>query len=535
MIILFFLMATMQTNNEAAVAFGKARCQNMLKPSAREDNELLSEAKELEQEEIPQEGDSVDNDTREMLNARADNKSDPLDRDRLVTEMTERGDKIVNDPKAPIQISAINPATNQDATHTCEESLVEPQDYFFRVLRINYQHHNEVRMRSCTRKIQYCTEGNHDEDVEDCGAKDYRVGETVSIPYERSCSSLGWYGYYHDREYTYVSQPERTDYLGDEWFFEDPKGLAKEVSDNKCNFLKTICVEGPEERTFYKLKVQRNCWREKIIVSMPGAKTNTCLQWRQQGCAKISETCTQYAEDGKTCLTYQKQYRCPTRTAATVTMDGQGIHCIDGGSLVARSPKFNDAAQALTQLAGLAEMQKEIQDQNSKTPIVFKGKCLNCKKNICPNFLYDCCQAKDGFAIELGLTDCSPQEIELAAARETGRCHSLGSYPNKVIGLWTSSHTHVYCCFPSKLAYILQKEARKQLSRTFGTIDKPDCSGLSMEEIALLDFSEMDLSELFDEIVLNKAKPDNLRQSQAPTQAHMEEKLKSLKIPEKPL
>ena len=58
-------------------------------------------------------------------------------------------------------------------------------------------------------------------------------------------------------------------------------------------------------------------------------------------------------------------------------MDGNNIHCIKGGFLVAKSTQFNDAAHALTQLAGLAEMQKELDEQNIKNPLVFTGECLN--------------------------------------------------------------------------------------------------------------------------------------------------------------
>ena len=93
----------------------------------------------------------------------------------------------------------------------------------------------------------------------------------------------------------------------------------------------------------------------------------------------------------------------------------------------------------------------------------------------------------------------------------------------------------VYCCFSSKLAYILQKEARKQLNKTFGTAADPDCKGTSMQEIALLDFSKMDLSELFDEIILKKANPNTLKQITAPTTEQIQKKLSGIKPPEKPL
>ena len=52
-----------------------------------------------------------------------------------------------------------------------------------------------------------------------------------------------------------------------------------------------------------------------------------------------------------------------------------------------------------------------------------------------------------------------------------------------------------------KLMAILQREARKQLGRGFGIPTNPDCKGFTVEEIGRLNFSTMDLSELFDDVI----------------------------------
>ena len=56
----------------------------------------------------------------------------------------------------------------------------------------------------------------------------------------------------------------------------------------------------------------------------------------------------------------------------------------------------------------------------------------------------------------------------------------------------------IYCVFPSKLSRVFQEVARRQLNIDWGTADKPDCRGLTQEEIKKLDFSKLDLSEAFE-------------------------------------
>lgn len=501
--------ACMDASNREGRAFGESNQKKVLTPTTTHENTLLAEARELRHNETPNETTPLESNTRFMLNARTTNKSDPMSTDKMVNDMITKGDKIVNDPKAPIHITSLQPSTTQDEVHTCIESKTIPTKFFHRTLQIEYDHHSEEK-EYVSNQHKRCIGGDHHPDD------------------HPNCTYYEWYdrgGYYR------TVRSEYTTLRGEHWEVEDPNNLLALIKSNQANILQTICTEGPSTKTFYTLSIYKPCWRQKIIVSLPEARENTCLQWRQRGCTLISEQCLHYAEDGS-CNTYQKRYRCPKRTPATVTMGGDGIHCIDGGTLVAKSPPFNDAAQALTQLAALSEMQKELDAQNLKNPMVFKGERKCCKKNVLADLLYDCCQTKAGFAITLGLTNCNTEERQLGELREQGRCHYVGAIQNEFIA-WKSSDTHVYCCYPSKLIAVLQEEARKQLNKTFGTPDNPDCNGLSMEDIARLDFSKMDLSALFDDIIFNKAKTDPLKNVKTPTQAHIQEKMKSLKIPEK--
>lgn len=144
------------------------------------------------------------------------------------------------------------------------------------------------------------------------------------------------------------------------------------------------------------------------------------------------------------------------------------------------------------------------------------------------NILYDCC-AVQGLAMDLNLVDCNPEERQLSAMRGEGKCHYVGATHNQFMGMWTSSDTHVYCCFPSPLIAHLQKEARKQLGKDFGPPTNPDCGGLSMAEIQRVDFSKMDLSPLFEDLLkkarTNKSIPDTSKAAE-----RMAQKVKDLKL-----
>ena len=86
---------------------------------------------------------------------------------------------------------------------------------------------------------------------------------------------------------------------------------------------------------------------------------------------------------------------------------------------------------------------------------------------------------------------------------EQGLCHYVGSYPETFIDLWKSRDQHVFCCFGSKLARVLQENARSQLALAWGNPKYADCRGVTLEEISRLDFSKMDFSELYEDFAGN--------------------------------
>jgi len=101
---------------------------------------------------------------------------------------------------------------------------------------------------------------------------------------------------------------------------------------------------------------------------------------------------------------------------------------------------------------------------------------------------------------------CRPHEQATDLARDAGKCHYLGRFCISHWGHYCVQDKESYCCFGSKLARIIQEQGRPQLSAFgpdggWGQPESPDCIGLTPDQFSMLDFSKMDLSEFYADIV----------------------------------
>jgi conjugal transfer mating pair stabilization protein TraN len=80
-------------------------------------------------------------------------------------------------------------------------------------------------------------------------------------------------------------------------------------------------------------------------------------------------------------------------------------------------------------------------------------------------------------------------------------CVHVGTYcSSRILGACIT-RKQSYCCFNSRLARIVNEQGRAQLGRDYGDAKSPDCSGITVDALQRLDFSRMDLSEFYAEIV----------------------------------
>lgn len=110
--------------------------------------------------------------------------------------------------------------------------------------------------------------------------------------------------------------------------------------------------------------------------------------------------------------------------------------------------------------------------------------------------------------VVMELMECEQSEQVLSMRRGAGLCHYIGQYcSQKALGSCVE-RTKGFCCYNSRLAKIISVEGRKQLGKSFGTPESPECGGFTSAEIELIDFSTIDFSEFLAEITKNMPETD---------------------------
>ena len=93
------------------------------------------------------------------------------------------------------------------------------------------------------------------------------------------------------------------------------------------------------------------------------------------------------------------------------------------------------------------------------------------------------------------LLACSDNELKLGVSKAIKATHKVGTYcDDEFLGMCLQEKTS-YCEFSSPLSRIMNEEIRKQTGRGWGSAEKPDCKGFTVEELQDVDFDALDLSE----------------------------------------
>ena len=310
-----------------------------------------------------------------------------------------------------------------------------------------------------------------------------------------------------------------------------------------CQLIAERCVQGAETRDIGAFKVYAPCWKYEKSMSCTTPSKNNCASLRNKGCTQIgSPNCLAHLYGH--CSNWHYDYNCARkekyirweervkRTERKVTkletrhkmtpkmLEANGylscrgeINCLDGECFDQKYESNDELFTAISQLGALNEMAKTM----VANPVtVFKGDAMQCDESIW-NFI-DCCGDGKGWGKNLHLTSCKPAEKTLREKRDKKLCHEIeGEFCSYKIGKilpWCGTYTRSFCCFGSKLVKNLQEQARKQLiakglpNIDWGTPKHPNCRGLTAEELVQIDFSQMDLSEVFDEIIANYKVPN---------------------------
>lgn len=111
------------------------------------------------------------------------------------------------------------------------------------------------------------------------------------------------------------------------------------------------------------------------------------------------------------------------------------------------------------------------------------------------------------FVIQM-LLSCDTSDIETSAKKDLHLCHEVGDYCSIQLLFFCLETTHSYCCFHSILGKIIQEQGRAQLGIGWGRPEQPYCEGLTVQQLAQIDFSKIDLSEYIADLQNRMHWPD---------------------------
>ena len=275
---------------------------------------------------------------------------------------------------------------------------------------------------------------------------------------------------------------------------------------------------------------------------------DNCTEYEQNPkCNRQSSQCVNQTgtDIGNWCSEYEDMYKCtetiegPSSLTKTKMVCGdQEFYCTDGSCLEEqdrlRQSGFGEAAAMLSAVQGIASHTECSDPQRMETCEVFAGKPQACRKGRGKfQDMWNCCDlsgGKDrlaegeyiGAIVESGkemltigpaaaafflvagevlqfLVPCSPEETELSTSKEIDATLYLGSYCGEKIRLGFAKvcvrKDRSYCAWPTPLGKVIMTQARPQLGGSFGSARNPNCKGLSIDELPMLDWNEIDLTE----------------------------------------
>lgn len=307
-------------------------------------------------------------------------------------------------------------------------------------------------------------------------------------------------------------------------------GLELKAEQGLCEYISQEITQGPQIRTFNGHDVAREWWQRRLTYHCSSPSTKDCGPLKARGCRQVDSTCKQMI--GGACILWLQTYQCEssTRHAAGKAITGQGTPFCLGGDCASQTYEANN--EMLDAIAKLSVF-KEVQD-NIKGGIkeIFKGGDKRCRKN-CAGFK-DCCKSLKGWGVSAGVAGCSADEKLLAQQKDKKLCHQVGTYcDQKKFGICVVKKTS-YCCFPSKLSRMIHEQGRAQLGIDWGQPNQPQCRGLSVQELSRIDFSRLDMSELYQDVMANYHAPDlnKLRQSVSERLDQLQTSLKGAQTPQ---
>ena len=285
--------------------------------------------------------------------------------------------------------------------------------------------------------------------------------------------------------------------------------LQAQEKDGLCRLNEPLhCVEGQQTRVISETPFTRACWKEQATYECGAKGSNTCDALLTEGCEQSASACLK--EEGGHCVTYQQTWQCPLNQCTdNQLICGEDAFCLDGNcSSHEYAPSSDEDFKK--GIAALSAVNGASKDFDGKGNFIFKGEMLECSRAMLD--AKNCCREK-GWGIDMNLFHCTDGEKKLGKARENNLVVATGEYCAKRKkwpgGSKCVDHHQTYCVFQSKLARMVQEQGRRnQLGIGFGQGQDSNCSGITPEQLSLINFEAIDFSEFYAEIKNKQKDPD---------------------------
>lgn len=286
-------------------------------------------------------------------------------------------------------------------------------------------------------------------------------------------------------------------------------GNDKFISSYPCTDSAKTCLSSGE-RVVEGMKVYRNCWEWGYSKTCAYPSKNDCRLYDH--CYAVSNRECLLKDSLGNCVNLLREFSCESweytpkedkqarvdlvEKEGKETLVCKGIPCIDGNCVDKSYFTNGEMMDSVSKLYSASAMKPD-KDNNFN---LFAGFNSHCSKkavgysNCCPN-------TAKGWGRQIG-AKCTKDEQSLMNLRSKNLCVPVGK---EIKGVRKSIVKYHFCCFGNMLEKVVQVEGRKQLGINFGSGGRPNCRGLTLEEMQRLDFDKMDFSEFINELMVKFA------------------------------
>jgi conjugal transfer mating pair stabilization protein TraN len=438
-----------------------------------------------------------------------------------------QGNAIIKNPHAATDIVSIDTTqtSEEDNLQICQESGLY-QMTFHQTLSVEATPEQKEQIKHCkghkkTKEFYWKSDAEKERDSKKSSFKKQQDRSEIDS-YDVSISKGGVFTDYaviatwHHTDnqsscdsYTIEDKVVRKAEEKDQWMTDDISGLSHVESSPFCRLIDSQITQGPETRIINGQPVTRESWARQLLFSCEPSSDSKCAQLRAQDGILKWKKCLEQNDLGG-CVLWEKAYQLSKKAASQTTegsFKGDPLWGLNG-EFDSSYTKNEDFGSAISTLSIFSELEQNLSTENTdhlNSVKIFKGEPRKCQKSFLEGNVFDCCKAMDGLAVKVKLARCTTPEQCLSEDRHEGKCHFVDTQKVKL----STVTEHIYCCFSSKLARIIQEEGRKQLGIKWGDAEKPKCRGLSLEELKRIDFSRLDLTEVIADLKIDKQLYEN--------------------------